>query len=223
MLTLVNFIDKFLYPVVYFFCLGVLTVENNDLLCKFGRKVKELRISQQMTQREFAEKVGITAASLSSYEKGQQMPSIGVAVSISTAFDVPLDWLCGLSEGISTLHDQRQVWEAFRGISNLIDMTDGELFSSFEVSKDAPATAGRLSIHSKTLFDFIRNSNKFYEMFADDEIDVSTYDELRRTLSSCASGDFSREESENRSRRAETSLAELRSALSAITKKESQD
>lgn len=47
-----------------------------------------------MSQRELAEKIGVTAASLSAYERGTQTPSIEAIAAIADVFDVKIDWLC---------------------------------------------------------------------------------------------------------------------------------
>lgn len=64
----------------------------------FADRLKELRQKLNITQKEFSEKIGITAAALSSYENNIKNPSIAVAKRIAEAFNVSIDWLCGLSE-----------------------------------------------------------------------------------------------------------------------------
>ena len=66
-----------------------------DLLL-FGQRIKQLRQELGLSQRDFAEKIGVTASALSAYEKGLKNPSVNVAVNTALAFDVSLDWLCGL-------------------------------------------------------------------------------------------------------------------------------
>lgn len=64
----------------------------------FADRLKSLRSELNITQKDFADKVGITAAALSSYENNLKNPSIAVAKRISEAFNVSIDWLCGLSD-----------------------------------------------------------------------------------------------------------------------------
>jgi len=63
----------------------------------FGERLKQLRTKLKLSQRDFADKVGVTASALSSYEKGQKNPSVGVVTNIAAQFHVSLDWLCGIS------------------------------------------------------------------------------------------------------------------------------
>lgn len=63
----------------------------------FSDRLKILRNNLDITQKDFAEKIGITAAALSSYENNLKNPSIAVAKRIAETFNVSIDWLCGLS------------------------------------------------------------------------------------------------------------------------------
>lgn len=51
-----------------------------------------------MNQTEFADKIGVTQSTLSSYEKGNATPSLDVLISIATNFNVSTDWLLDLSK-----------------------------------------------------------------------------------------------------------------------------
>ena len=60
-----------------------------------GSKIKELRVSQKMTQSEFAERLGVTKSSISSYENGSRLPSYDILIKISRIFKVSTDYLLG--------------------------------------------------------------------------------------------------------------------------------
>lgn len=64
----------------------------------FSERLKELRHRLNFTQKEFADKIGVTAAALSSYENNIKNPSIAVAKRIAESFNVSIDWLCGLEK-----------------------------------------------------------------------------------------------------------------------------
>lgn len=59
-----------------------------------GERLRDLRKEKGLTLRELSEKVGITAAALSSYEKGQKEPSLGFAIKLAEFYEVSLEWLC---------------------------------------------------------------------------------------------------------------------------------
>lgn len=65
---------------------------------KLAIRIKELRSSSKMTQKEFAEMIGCTAATLSAYENNLKRPSFEIIKSIAEKCNVSIDWLCGISE-----------------------------------------------------------------------------------------------------------------------------
>ena len=67
----------------------------------FSKKIFELRKKKGITQREVADAVGITAASISAYEKGTKIPPLDTAIAVAKYFGVSLDYLCGLQDGDS--------------------------------------------------------------------------------------------------------------------------
>lgn len=60
----------------------------------FNERLKELRTGLNLTQKEFAQKIGLSAASVIAYERNEKKPSFDVLLSIAEQFDVSLDWLC---------------------------------------------------------------------------------------------------------------------------------
>ena len=77
--------------------MGSTEIDSSELQI-FSNRLKELRSYKKITHKEFAEKIGITAAALSSYENNGKNPSIAVVKRISEEFDVSIDWLCGFSD-----------------------------------------------------------------------------------------------------------------------------
>lgn len=65
---------------------------------ELGSKIHLLRTNLNINQTLFAEKIGITQSTLSSYEKGNATPSIEVLLAIATEFHVSVDWLLGVSK-----------------------------------------------------------------------------------------------------------------------------
>ncbi len=59
----------------------------------FGEKVKQLRVTQNMTQDALANVAGITKASLSNYERGKRCPGYPAAEAIANALGVPVSEL----------------------------------------------------------------------------------------------------------------------------------
>lgn len=61
-------------------------------------RIKELRTSMGLTQKEFAELINVSTVSVSSYETEAKTPSLDMVISISRKCNVSIDWLCGLSD-----------------------------------------------------------------------------------------------------------------------------
>lgn len=59
-------------------------------------RIKKLRVSRGITQRELAKQIGVTQPALSNYESGRT-PNIDVAQKISNFFNVSIDYLIGES------------------------------------------------------------------------------------------------------------------------------
>lgn len=89
-----------------------------------GKRIKEAREKAGLKQTELATKTSVKAASISSYEKGNSLPSLNVAVEIANSCNVSVDWLCGTEHhndsGKSNLSDLIEV---------LIDLGKYNIFS----------------------------------------------------------------------------------------------
>ena len=56
-------------------------------------RLKELRKSVNLTQTEFADKLGLAQNSIASYESGRRTPNEAIVKSICREFNVNQDWL----------------------------------------------------------------------------------------------------------------------------------
>lgn len=61
----------------------------------FGNRLKTLRVQNQYTQSQLAERIGVTKSVISAYENGLRMPSYDVLLSIAGIFKVSTDFLLG--------------------------------------------------------------------------------------------------------------------------------
>lgn len=64
----------------------------------FPARLKELRLSAKLSQKEFADSIGLSPMSISSYETGNKTPSIDTAIRIAEQYNCSIDWLCGLRD-----------------------------------------------------------------------------------------------------------------------------
>lgn len=67
----------------------------------FSERLKEARLNAKLKQTELAKLSGVTAATISAYERADdgkgKNPSLENAVKLAQALSVSLDWLCGLA------------------------------------------------------------------------------------------------------------------------------
>lgn len=57
--------------------------------------LKQLRLSEKMTQPELASKIGVSRSAISMYENGAREPDISTLLLISDFFGVTVDYLLG--------------------------------------------------------------------------------------------------------------------------------
>lgn len=63
-----------------------------------GERIKECRISGNMTQQELANRLGVAAQSVSKWERGITMPDITLIVPLSKIFGITTDELLGMNK-----------------------------------------------------------------------------------------------------------------------------
>lgn len=64
----------------------------------FAQRLKELRNDKNLTQQDLADAGGTTKTTISAYEAGNTTPNCEILSKIAKAYNVSMDWLCGLVE-----------------------------------------------------------------------------------------------------------------------------
>ena len=72
-------------------------IMNNDEI-KFAKRIKEVRLSKDMTMEELGNKLGKTKSTISTWEKGSRSPKMGELEDIASFFNVSINYLLGLSD-----------------------------------------------------------------------------------------------------------------------------
>lgn len=62
----------------------------------FGNALKTLRLKENMTQSQLAQKLGVTKSVIIAYETALRMPSYDILIHISKICNVSTDYLLGL-------------------------------------------------------------------------------------------------------------------------------
>ncbi len=139
----------------------------------FSDRIKKLRLSLDMTQKKFAEEIGITASALSSYEKNLKNPSIAVAKKIAEAFHVSIDWLCGLSDKMKNGNEP----ETYADIIDLLVKTEKSIY--FRVGKE------KIIVSDSVLQYFLEDWGKMLPLFHNGTIDDKLYRRISNYYGSC--------------------------------------
>lgn len=70
-----------------------------------GETIRRLREERGMTQKKFAQRIGIANSTVNLYETGERYPSLTTLVSISKVLGVTTDYLLGLDDHKTALVD----------------------------------------------------------------------------------------------------------------------
>ena len=70
----------------------------------FPVRLKEVRRSKEVTQKQTAEAIGIFEQSYQKYERGKVKPSYDIVVKLCQFFGISSDYLLGLSDEPRPLH-----------------------------------------------------------------------------------------------------------------------
>lgn len=131
-------------------------------------RLRDLRYSLDVSQTEFVEGIGITAASLSGYEKNNKTPSAKIVKKIAEKYNVSIDWLCGLSDDRQINQDIR-TYSAFFKMLLRIKETNG-IRSELEVD----ANKSGILFNDDVMLEIFENWNKMLSSYnshlIDDEI-----------------------------------------------------
>ena len=64
----------------------------------FAVRLKELRLSKSLTQKQLASDLGMSERGIQHYECGTREPSMAALIALADFFDVSLDYLVGRSD-----------------------------------------------------------------------------------------------------------------------------
>ena len=72
----------------------------------FGEKIKDLRIKNNLTQQDFADKFFVTRQAVSRWEQGKSIPGIDVLELIAKEFNVSIDYLVSEDDSIKQVEEK---------------------------------------------------------------------------------------------------------------------
>ena len=63
-----------------------------------GKRIKDIRQQQKLTQKQFAELIGVTERGIQRYENGERKPTFDVLISILDNVNISADYLLGRTD-----------------------------------------------------------------------------------------------------------------------------
>ena len=99
------------------------------MINNLGEKLKAARVNRNLTRKQIAELVGVTASVIGHYETGERIPSVPILLKLATHYKVSLDYLLdhsvttGNTMSLDGLTDKqiqalRQTADCFRNLPN---------------------------------------------------------------------------------------------------------
>ncbi len=152
-----------------------MNIDNFEILTK---RLKQIRTEKGMTQKDFAQEMGITPVTLSAYENNLKKPSLDLILKVAKKYEISLDWLCGLSNKQNEKDNQEyktysDVLKTLMMIStiipieiNTLEQEDG-IFDKYERAE--------IFFNNKQFESFLANWNRFRKLLNDKSIDDDIY------------------------------------------------
>ncbi len=101
---------------------------------KFGERIKRIRATQKLTQQAFADKVGVSKATVNSWENNGKFPAVDTAAKIADAFGVSLDWLCGIED--KAARKMETYGDLFAALNEIVVRLGDSIFSMARVETE---------------------------------------------------------------------------------------
>lgn len=148
-------------------------------------RIKELRTSMKMTQKEFSAFVGCTAATLSAYENGSKSPSLEIIKGIAEKCNVSIDWLCGLSDKKNISSIPQTLADIFEMLFLIQEYSEIQIYANEdnvlirncnnEVSRIERSVIHEIGFQPYTIDSFMEDWKKIHDMYLTKKIDEEVY------------------------------------------------
>ncbi len=90
-----------------------------------GMRLKKLREKQHLSQKEVADRLGLTRATISTYERNTKTPSVEILVKIALLYRSSVDYILGLEDRTSIFIDDLEKEEQDT-ISKMVEILRAE-------------------------------------------------------------------------------------------------
>lgn len=140
----------------------------------FANRIKQLRNSLGMTQKDFSEYIGVKQQTLSGYERGIMKPPLDIAKNIAEKCNTSIDWLCGLSNNQSIIKES--IW-------TYADIIEFCFADKIHIPSPSKAILEIISQFTKNMEIFLKELEHMEKLKHDELIDQELFDLwLEKTL-----------------------------------------
>lgn len=81
----------------------------NDIRMRFGKRIRQLRQMQDLTQEQLAEAANLSVSFLGGVERGVKSPTIETLEKLATALGVTLAEMMNFDSGVKLIDDDKTV------------------------------------------------------------------------------------------------------------------
>lgn len=67
-------------------------------MVEFGKRLRSLRLQNNLSQKQLAAQIGVRNSIISFYEMGDRQPSLDIIIKLASVFHVSADYLMGLDK-----------------------------------------------------------------------------------------------------------------------------
>lgn len=118
----------------------------------FGKKLKALRTSKKISQKEFGKRFGLAESTIGMYERDERRPDFELLTKFADFFEVSTDYLLGRTDTPELTPTQQDDEAAFQAFIN-----DPELGVWY---KELPLSSEEELRKLRTIWEMIKNEKK---------------------------------------------------------------
>jgi len=149
---------------------------------EIGNRIKEVREGLGMTQKQFADMIGFTSATVSAYENNKKTPVLDFLITVAEKCDVSLDWLCGI------VHDEKPAEmkiysDLFQKLIDISEKVNCDIeFYTINESEKSYHNSVSLKFWNVVVIEFAEAWKKAKILLKDGMIDKNMYDDLMQGI-----------------------------------------
>ena len=149
---------------------------------KIGKIIKDIRIKNKLSQKEFAQKYGVTYQAVSKWENGKNIPDISILKQICNDYNINLDDL------LDARITKKNYLKNIIGVILIIILTIGGAYILFRDDdfefKTISSTCDEFKLHGSVAYN--KNKSSIYidglTYCGEENIDKIKYEEIKCTL-----------------------------------------